>query len=50
MLSTTVVLADSSVVTASETQNSDLFWALRGAGCSFGIVVDFKFKTIAAPE
>ena len=45
----TVVLADSSVVTASETENSDLFWALRGAGFSYGIVTDFKFRTIAAP-
>jgi hypothetical protein len=37
------------VVTASATHNADLFWALRGAGFSFGIVTDFKFRTIAAP-
>jgi hypothetical protein len=46
----TVVLANSSVVTASATQNPDLFWALRGAGGSFGIVTDYKFKTFTAPE
>jgi len=45
-----VVLANSSVVTASTTQNQDLFWALRGAGAAFGIVTNFKFKTFTAPE
>lgn len=45
-----IVLADSSVVTASATSNSDLFWALRGAGFSYGIVTSFKFRTFAAPE
>ncbi len=46
----TVVLANGTVVEASETQNQDLFWALKGAGSSFGIVVVFKFKTFAAPS
>lgn len=44
-----VVIANGDVVTASEMTNSDLFWALRGAGMSFGIVTSFKFRTIAAP-
>ncbi|KAF2745075.1 Glucooligosaccharide oxidase [Sporormia fimetaria CBS 119925] len=46
----TVVLANSSVVTASTSKNPDLFWALRGAGAAFGIVTNFKFKTFTAPE
>ncbi|KAM0329408.1 hypothetical protein ACHAQA_004715 [Verticillium albo-atrum] len=46
----TVVLADGSVVHASEEENVDLFWALRGAGSSFGIVVEFELKTFAVPE
>ncbi|EUC47136.1 Glucooligosaccharide oxidase [Bipolaris oryzae ATCC 44560] len=50
VISMTVVLADSRVVTASATENPDLFWALRGAGGAFGIVVDYKFKTYDAPE
>jgi hypothetical protein len=44
------VVADGSVVTASDTENPDLFWALRGAGPAFGVVTEFKFKTFDAPE
>lgn len=34
-----VVLADGSCVIASEKEHSDLYWALRGAGSSFGVAV-----------
>jgi hypothetical protein len=50
VLEATVVLANTTVVTANTTQNSDLFWALRGAGAAFGVVTNFKFKTYTAPE
>lgn len=46
----TVVLANGTAVNASETENQDIFWALKGAGSSFGIVSSFQFKTFAAPE
>lgn len=44
-----IVLATGDLVTTSETQNPDLFWALRGAGMSFGIVTSLKFNTFEAP-
>ncbi|PGH27086.1 hypothetical protein AJ80_01273 [Polytolypa hystricis UAMH7299] len=44
IMSTRVVLADGSVVKTSETENPDLFWALRGAGPNFGIVAEFVFR------
>src|SRR5258705_590507 len=44
LLRATVVAADGSVLSASENENADLFWALRGGGGNFGIVVDFTFQ------
>ena len=39
-----MVLADGSVVRASDDENPDLFWAVRGAGANFGIVTSFEFE------
>lgn len=50
LLSVTVVLADGRVVTASATENEDLFWALRGAGHNFGVALDFTFRAYEQTE
>ncbi len=44
LLSADVVLADGSFVVASPEENPDLFWAIRGGGGNFGIVVSFLFQ------
>ncbi|KAG8735505.1 hypothetical protein FRC12_018042 [Ceratobasidium sp. 428] len=44
-----VVLANGTLTTASSTKNADLFWALRGAGASYGIVTEWTFATLPAP-
>jgi FAD/FMN-containing dehydrogenase len=38
-----MVTADGELVSASADQHPDLFWALRGGGGNFGVVVDFDF-------
>ncbi|KAF2268983.1 FAD-binding domain-containing protein [Lojkania enalia] len=45
-----VVLADGSLVKASFDENADIFWALRGAADSFGIILNFYLKTEPAPD
>jgi FAD/FMN-containing dehydrogenase len=46
-----IVLADGRILECDEHHDTDLFWALRGAGAgNFGVVTSFQFRTVPAPD
>lgn len=45
LVSAEVVTASGDVLAVTETQHSDLFWALHGGGGNFGVVTQFMFRT-----
>ena len=44
LLSVDIVTADGQLHTASEHENQELFWAVRGAGANFGVVTSFEYR------
>jgi FAD/FMN-containing dehydrogenase len=44
LLRAEIVTADGSVITASEDEHSDLFWAIRGGGTCPGVITSFEFR------
>lgn len=48
VLSYNVVTATGNVIQVSDSENSDLFWGMRGAGHNFGIVVEVTYKIYKA--
>ncbi|KAL7916744.1 hypothetical protein GGI35DRAFT_474009 [Trichoderma velutinum] len=50
LLSVRIVTASGDIVTASTTQNSDLFWGIRGAGFNFGIITSATYRVYDLPN
>src|SRR3989441_390822 len=44
LLAVDLVTADSQKIRASDEENPDLFWGLRGAGANFGVATSFEFR------
>ena len=44
LLAVDIVTANGQLITASETENADLFWGIRGGSGNFGIVTSFTYK------
>jgi FAD/FMN-containing dehydrogenase len=44
LLSVDIVTADGQFLKASESENPDLFWAVRGGGGNFGVVTSFEYR------
>ncbi|KLO07481.1 FAD-binding domain-containing protein [Schizopora paradoxa] len=44
LVQVTMVVGDGSVLTANDNENPDLFWAVRGGGCNFGVCTQFVLK------
>lgn len=44
LISAEIVTAEGKKIRASDNENPDLFWAIRGGGGNFGVVTQFEFK------
>ena len=44
MTQATLITADGTTLTLSDTENADLFWGIRGGGCNFGVCTEFVLR------
>lgn len=44
VISARLVLPSGELVTVSDQENPDLFWAIRGAGHNFGLVTEWEYR------
>ncbi len=44
LLSAELVTAEAKIVQASESENADLLWSLRGGGGNFGVVTELRYR------
>jgi FAD/FMN-containing dehydrogenase len=49
LISASLVLPNGTLAEASETVNSDLFWAIKGGGNQFGVIYSFRLKAFPRP-
>ncbi|KAI5918413.1 hypothetical protein F4810DRAFT_576182 [Camillea tinctor] len=50
LVSVRIVTANGTLIEASESSNSDLFWGIRGAGANFGIITEATFQLNPVPN
>ena len=50
LIAADLVTARGDLIRASDTENTDLLWALKGGGGNFGIVVNFEFRLHPIPD
>ncbi len=50
LLGIEMVTADGQIIQATETENPELFWALRGGGGNFGVVTGFQYRLVEVPQ
>ncbi|CAI6338016.1 unnamed protein product [Periconia digitata] len=50
LISVSMISGSGDIVTASETENSDLLWGMRGAGFNFGAVTSLTYKVYDSPN
>lgn len=50
LLEAQIVTANGEILTANESQNAELFWAIRGGGGNAGIVTEFTYQLAEVPQ